>query len=354
MWKDKFVELLFSDDQTKINAIKAAKLKYDNFPPFLYQYRTFDKDGYSLESLKENKIYLSDPSKFNDPDDCAFMLTNFRVNDKFIKKMLLDDPEGFRKNNKLKRNQLSKLKRSKHVIRDLNRFSAKNDHPEYKDDPKKLREISKSWEKKFRGMKLDINKLKQSLLVSCFSEDYSSILMWSHYAKDHTGFCVKYDFKSLGHYHHLTRNLFPVFYKNEIFSTDDYIYQAMYSEEESFKNVLSSFLRGINLNQMKLKGIKQLSNEKTKFNNMFYVYAALNKYKGWEYEKEWRYVITYKKELKSEFIDVPQPIAIYLGAEAGENKNAVLEIAKTKKIDVYQMQMKSSEFALEPVKINNK
>lgn len=353
MWIDDFVECLFSNDQKKINAPMAAKLKYEHFPAFLCQYMSFDENGYSLESLKENKIFLSDPTKFNDPYDSAFMMTNFRVDDKFIKQILSDDPTGFRKNYKLTKRELSKLIKSNNVITDFTRFMAKKDYPEYRNDLQKIRKISKEYDDQFRKMELNINKLKRELGVTCFSETYESILMWSHYAKDHTGCCVKYDFKSLGHKHHLTRNIFPVIYTKEIFPIDEHVHQSMYNKNAKFKNVLSSFLIGINVKQLNVNGPPELSKEKTKFNNMFYVYVALNKYEGWKYEKEWRYVITYKKELKSQFIDVPKPKAIYLGAKAAdENKDAILEIGKDKNIDVYQMHMESSEFALRPKKIS--
>lgn len=348
MWKDDFVELLFSNDQTKINAIKSAKLKYENFPSYLYRYRPCD--DYSIDSLKDDKIFLSDPRKFNDPYDCAFMLTNFNVDNKFINQILLDDPNGFRKAYDLNKKQLVKLKKSPDVIKDLTRIIAKKNHPEHKNDPKKLRDISKDYEKQFREMKLDINELKGHMGVVCFSEQYNSLLMWSHYAKEHTGFCVQYDFKSLGYNSHLTRLLFPIIYTNNIFPIDDYVNKGIYSLKSSFKNVFSSFMSGVDLTEMNING-NELNKEKMKFNNMFYVYAALNKYKGWEYENEWRYVISNKKDLKSEFIDVPKPVSIYLGAKADGNKDAILEIGKDRNIDVYQMQMKSSEYTLETKKI---
>ena len=75
-----------------------------------------------------------------------------------------------------------------------------------------------------RDYRPDFDKLREYLLVSCFSEDYKSILMWSHYAKDHTGFCVQYNFKSLGHNSHLTRILYPILYTNKIFTIDNYIH----------------------------------------------------------------------------------------------------------------------------------
>ena len=86
MWKDEFMELLFSNEARKIDEKKAAELKYDNFPSFVYKYRPCDKN--SLNALKEDKIYLSNPIKYNDPYDCAFMIKkNFYITEDFMKKL---------------------------------------------------------------------------------------------------------------------------------------------------------------------------------------------------------------------------------------------------------------------------
>ena len=79
---------------------------------------------------------------------------------------------------------------------------------------------------------------------------------------------------------------------------------------------------------------------------MFQIYTALNKYKGWEYEKEWRYVLYCNNELEYPYINVPKPKAIYLGAKS-DNNDDIIEVAKNRNIEVYQMSMKSSEYALE-------
>lgn len=41
----------------------------------LYKFRTFDKKGYSLDSLKNGTLYCSKPSAFNDPFDCKIGIT---------------------------------------------------------------------------------------------------------------------------------------------------------------------------------------------------------------------------------------------------------------------------------------
>ena len=40
------------------------------------------------------------------------------------------------------------------------------------------------------------NKIKESyssIVLACFSKSYDKILMWSHYAEDHKGFCLEFD-----------------------------------------------------------------------------------------------------------------------------------------------------------------
>ncbi len=42
-------------------------------------------------------------------------------------------------------------------------------------------------------MKKLVYDIKDSLLVSCFSETCDSILMWSHYADSHKGVCIEFE-----------------------------------------------------------------------------------------------------------------------------------------------------------------
>ena len=41
----------------------------------LYKYRSFDKKGYSMKSLKERALYCANPAAFNDPFDCKIGIT---------------------------------------------------------------------------------------------------------------------------------------------------------------------------------------------------------------------------------------------------------------------------------------
>ncbi len=343
MWKDEFMEILFSNDPDKIDTKKAIKLKFDNFPSSLYQYHRFDEKNRSL--LKTDKMYLSNPYQFNDPYDCGVnLISKYQVTNKDLERCLKDDPKRFKKAFNLSNKELSKLERSKNIGNKLAKFIAKKRCSDQK-DPKKRIGIVAGIEKEIMNTPINLGRLKENLLVTCFSENNDSILMWSHYANHHTGFCVEYDFK-LGINNHLTRNLFPVIYTNEIFSIDEYIN----SPEREFGNVMSNYMDGIKVDDIINGGLKLP--ESAKWNNMFLISAALNKFKGWEYETEWRYVLAYENQKESVYINVPKPKAIYLGANMSkENKGTVLEIGEERNIEIYQMQIESSKFALKSNKI---
>ena len=64
---------------------------------------------------------------------------------------------------------------------------------------------------------------KIGTIVSCFSEVNDSIVIWSHYANNHKGFCLEYDFKSLGFNDIRATSLCPVIYQKEILDVTEYL-----------------------------------------------------------------------------------------------------------------------------------
>jgi hypothetical protein len=90
------------------------------------------KDIY-LQSLREKYLYHSDFKYFNDPFDCNIELINF---EKIVKS------------------------------------------------------------KKERNVEYAIRNRFRSIGVCCFTRNVNSILMWSHYASNHQGFCVEYKYNS--------------------------------------------------------------------------------------------------------------------------------------------------------------
>jgi len=114
----------------------------------VYKYRKLDE--YTEKNIKNNTIYFSNPLNFNDPLDT---LINFFFEgdyDLLCKKFFelgIKDYKGYAK-----------------ALEKHNNF---NDI--CKDNPHIM-----------------------NLSISCFSEEYDNILMWSHYADNHKGICLEY------------------------------------------------------------------------------------------------------------------------------------------------------------------
>lgn len=112
----------------------------------LYKYRAFNTN--SLSILINKKIWVAKPGSFNDPFDC-------RIRFKIEK-----NSESFRKY----------LDRTERTTGNLN-----NDHEMFQKGLREFREIE-----------------MQNLGVFSMSQINDNILMWSHYADQHKGFCIEF------------------------------------------------------------------------------------------------------------------------------------------------------------------
>lgn len=117
----------------------------------LYKYR--EDNDFSEKILTDKTLWFSHPNEFNDPFDCW---SNIQYLNKDELYNLLVQSRVFDESIK------SKLKQG------CNKF-----------DTNKIKQITDSI----------INKIG----VCCFSNTYTSILMWSHYANNHKGFCIEFD-----------------------------------------------------------------------------------------------------------------------------------------------------------------
>lgn len=153
--------------------------------------------------------------------------------------------------------------------------------------------------------------LATGLKICSLSEVNDSILMWGHYALDHRGFCVEYDFTDSS-WAPFPMQLYPIHYTNDILDL-----KLCYSS-------------GLNLYNIA-------------------ILASIAKYTGWEYEHEWRLfmwdtIITNK-------IPSPPPTAIYFGAKSNMDDlfiKQAREFALTKKIKQHRMELAFDKFELNP------
>jgi hypothetical protein len=118
----------------------------------LYKYQRVTQ--YSLQSLADQTVWLSSPASFNDPFDCAINLDR-----KKLAESVAHAVEKITQNS---------------VVEDSLKAPSAQDELAYV----QLRD----------GLRAEMQKIG----VLCLSETPNEILMWSHYAEYHKGFCIEY------------------------------------------------------------------------------------------------------------------------------------------------------------------
>ena len=277
---------------------KACVYIHKNSKGSLFRYRSFDSKGHNISALKENRIYLSAPSNVNDPWNCRTYLEYKPNPDSFFKTDISDDEM-------LKESSLE-VGVDFDLINILSSDQNKQIIENYSSNSQEIENKNIYYEKEYNDKRKEL--ITEKFRLGCFSEDCESILMWSHYAYYHKGFCLEYDIDELKKY----TNIMPVIYLKEPFDFwDEYV------ERQAQNSIIANYF----------------------------------KYDAWKYEEEWRIVVM-KNDCKENennisYIDMPNPKHIYLGVNASkENEQILQEIAKEKGFDISRMKMRNNKYEL--------
>lgn len=142
-------------------------------PASLYKY--YGDTPEKLNAVKNNKMWYSAPSNFNDVFDCDISI---------------DDKKIF--------NEALKLLPDKRRIRPGSNA---------------WRELRATINQQLRALRAKLDELRNTTGVSCLSESENSLLMWAHYAHNHRGICVEYDLLEINRI--LNFSAIPVIYSEE-------------------------------------------------------------------------------------------------------------------------------------------
>lgn len=318
-WIDDFISMLFPISRKNLIVEGAYMLKEKHLPPSIFKYKNIN--DYSINNLEDDSIWLADPVTFNDPYDAAFSMNSARFGtlcfieqfDLFAEKTKIAD--------KLTEEQIKQVKQSSEPVAALSEILYKDSS-----EPNK-QEIIKFFDdlqiKLYDEMLSDFNEsIKASFKICSFSTNLHSILMWGHYTKNHSGFCVEYDLRKIPYGDYKTRFLYPVIYSEDLFDITEYM-------EYSFKK-----------------------NED--FNNLYLTLAALCKSKEWSYENEWRLIFANGIMDKAQNYFIGKPKAIYLGAQISEDhQKTIIDIANRKKVPFYKMALSPNKYQLIPKNIED-
>ena len=372
-WQRRFITTIFNKANNKEKSF--IKMAFENLellnskntvlPPYLFKY--YSPTSENILDIQNQKVWLSNPKSFNDPFDCKIGYDN----EKFDKNMLLQfisENGCVEEENKLNGFTVEEKWRiyNSRLGMSFGYFSKKEEYFIAK------HLILNSKSEKFRGAVYDFLNEKESELdtkisklrdvdirVACFSEFdkydefFKQIVMWSHYADNHKGFCVEYDLELL---------------KKDIqFSLEDYQFYYKKSEYLLEKNIalikaglfpVEYTCNRINIPITKLKKLEfdSQGNQGNNCNINELIYKTfIVKSANWNYEKEWRLIVDGKI---SNFYDnkLPFPYAkrIYLGCKANtELIDTLIEIGKKIGVEVVLLKLDSKKFILEESRITD-
>jgi DNA-directed RNA polymerase subunit RPC12/RpoP/parvulin-like peptidyl-prolyl isomerase len=265
------------------NIVSAAGLDFIPNPEFLYKYRPHD--CYSESWILNEELFFASPALFNDPFDSKVMYTlegTVEQKKKYLSEMIQAEHPQIRKREKWKiitnavQNQLLENDYDGHVKRIQDRIDTYG--------------------------------------IVSFSRKPDDLLMFSYYAEDHTGYCLKYRRSK----------------ENVLNMAREINYEPLYPKFSVFE---------FSLGKVGVLGDKVL----------------LTKAKCWEHEAEWR--ISFANHAKR-LIKSPHPIleGIILRCKMTPEKRAeiiALNSRREKPAEILQARKKKFDFALEIVALSS-
>ncbi len=246
-------------------------------PDYFYKYGSMQKPKYLKEALLENKIWFQSPLKLNDPFDCRPRVVAWGQKQGLIKALRARIKQ---RNPNIPRNELrTGVERAYKTLR-------------------KMDDLTEKLEVLFgqRG-------------VYCLSERKENLLMWTHYADNHQGYCLEFSSRIKG----------PLSNKPS---------RIQYQREYPI-----------------IRFTQQSSGERGRA-------GFLTKASDWEYEKEWRLLAKTEGHFlfKSDAL-----IGLILGCKTKDEDRRLIEewiSQRSTPLNLWKAEMHKEKFALEFVRLN--
>jgi hypothetical protein len=240
-WKRQFIRLLFHYSRKRSSFRDADSVKAPHVPSALYKYRRFCDEH--KKALERGVLRRSSPSQFNDPYDSTiyFDVGRFVMEDlsfaEFTNAVAAGTAVGFepKRINKPIYQRDWRQKFMKDLLQNQPREVADACFKQAAERITRLQDET---------VQFMTDTVRQGYSVVCFAETAASVLMWSHYADDHKGFCVEYNLTG-----ELARLCCPVLYRKKMTDVTRFMFKK----------------------------------DPTDMNNLFPMYASLLKSDEWSY-----------------------------------------------------------------------
>lgn len=322
-WKKEFVRLIERSTLGKNLAECAYALKDAHLPPRIFRYR---RDTiHSLEDLQNETLWLCSPDDYNDPFDCRTRISQNRVEAALVRGLVR---RLFTIQFRL--TELDALpSRFEPLIGESNESYTRRVVASYRDfvpgnSPifdSALPRLSAALPSIAEEAKQKATMFRGLTKACSFTERNDSILMWSHYAGNHQGFCVEYDLSAIPEGHTFRRTLHPIVYSNMLYDSTP---------------LVENWIDG----------------PRGTFNPFFPLLSFVHKAKEWDYEREWRLLFVSPKPEPNHAWSAPTPSRVFVGARMGEAaKERIKKSVAQKPIEIHQMRMSDDSFVLRSERI---
>lgn len=303
-WVKTIIDTLSVPTLEELNISELLKFKETFIPKSLYKIRNCS--DYAFKNLANQTLYLSNANSFNDPYDTAFWGNQESLLiDELCKSI---DPS-----------EKNIIFRSPDPLNAAYETIIKNSAAEPESSYENLinKAIMINREYQAEQLLLLVNHLKECYKICSLSARIDSVVMWSHYGKNHTGFAMEYDFSGLQSESTIKLMLWPVAYTSELFD----ITPILTAQRNKYVN----------------------------FNCLFGISAALQKAQEWQYEHEWRLV--HPDGNKTSGINLSAPLkAVHLGSKISEpDEDKIREICTRTNIPVYKMKLSTHQYRMHSV-----
>ncbi len=231
--------------------------------PIVYKYINFES---GMKILSDHTLAFRCPLEVNDPFDCNLSLIDFeKVPRSFIENLI-------------------------------------NKYPTYFDETTKKKLLTEPLEDTYARVRDAINIGMQGDLskrgMSCFSETFSNLLMWSHYGNSHSGICIGFNLANL--YGSIRSSSHPERFMAKVKYSKDFVAKDHY--QHRWESIVD---------WLRTKSI------------------------DWEYEKEIRivlYDLVFKDKLHIKPIDKDSIVSVFLGSKILKENEGELRATVAKQL----------------------
>ncbi len=281
----------------------------------LFRYRNFDDNA--IKALKNNRLYFSKPKYFNDPYDNLIYVNSEKVISEIIGN-ILSGMDAYLE---------SKKGNADHAYK-IASFMWNNKRSREKMIDERIKQI-------YAAIDTVRGSIKNNTKVICFAEKYDSMLMWSHYAGFHKGFCLVYSKSDIEGAKRYDMNDQEVQNKTKLLRVN-YL--------ESQTDMTNSVLEYVRNNMSETMGDVPLVDSSIPSNAIRKIITE--KSLDWQYEKEWRLiprVPRIEEESPLAYIEC-KPLAVIIGSQCfGEDREQLIYICKEINVSAYGIFLKEND-----------